>query len=90
MTSFTGYFFCLGGVQLKTICYPTVFSGVYCYMKLQGYRRLVNVTMIYYTINLLSLLIDAYMQLYGYATAMYSDDTAMTVELSIQQYILFY
>ena len=64
--------------------------GVYCYMKLQGYLRLVNVTMVYYTMNLLSLLIDTPMLFYDYTTAMYSDDTAMTVELSIQQYIPFY
>ena len=83
MTSVTGYFFCLGGVQLKTICYPTVFSGVYCYMKLQGYLRIVNVTMIYYTMNILSLLIDAYMQLYGYARQYISVYSAITVELSI-------
>ena len=40
--------------------------------------------------NLLSLLIDPPTLLYSYATAMYSDDTAITVELPIQQYILFY
>ena len=64
--------------------------GVYYYMKLQGYLRLVNVTMIYYTMNILSLLIDTPTLLFDYATAMYSDDTAITVELSIQQYIPFY
>ena len=36
-------------------------------MKLQGYLRLVNVTMIYYTMNLLSLLIDASVALQRYA-----------------------
>ena len=44
-----------------------IFSGVYCSMKLQGYLRLVNVTMIYYTMNLLSLLIDASVALQRYA-----------------------
>ena len=68
----------------------TVFYGVYCYMKLQGYTRLFNVTMIYYTMNILSLLTDTPTQFYSYATVVYSDDTAMTVELPIQQYIPFY
>ena len=40
--------------------------------------------------NLLSLLTDTPTLLYSYATVVYSDDTAMTVELPIQQYILFY
>ena len=72
-----------------SVC-PTIFSRVYCYMKLQGYRSLFNATRINYIMNLLSLLIDTPIQLYDYATVVYSDDTAMTVELSIQQYIPFY
>ena len=81
--------FCIASLFFYA-CMYTVFHGVYCYMKLQGYIRLFNVTMIDYTMNLLSLLIDTPTQLYSYATVVYSDSTAMTVELSIQQYILFY
>ena len=44
------------------------FSRVYCYMKIQGYLRLVNVTMIYYTMNLLSLLTDTPIALQRYAS----------------------
>ena len=57
------------------VCMSTVFYGVYCYMKLQGYRRLVNCYRIYYTMNLLSLLTDALIQFYDYTIdgAIYSD-----------------
>ena len=49
------------------VCMSTVrFSRVYCYMKLQGYLRLFNVTRINYTINLLSLLTDTPTLLYSY------------------------
>ena len=43
------------------------FSRVYCYMKLQGYRRLVNVTRINYIMILLSLLTEASVALQRYA-----------------------
>ena len=68
--------------QYVSVC-SAIFYGVYCYMKLQGYIRLVNVTRIYYTMDYLSLLTDSPTQFYGYATVVYSACTAMTVELSI-------
>ena len=61
------------------VCMSTVFYGVYCYMKLQGYLRLFNVTRIDYTMILLSLLTDSLTQFYSYATVVYSDDTATTL-----------
>ena len=45
--------------QYVSVC-PAIFYGVYCYMKLQGCIRLVNVTMIYYTMDYLTLLTGAY------------------------------
>ena len=58
-------------------------------MKLQGYIRLVNVTRYNCTIGYLSLLTDAYMQLYGYARQYISDSTAMTMEFTVIQYYCF-
>lgn len=68
--------------QYISVC-TAIFYGVYCYMKLQGCTRLSIVTRIYYTMNLLSLLIDSPTQLYDYARQYVSVCPAMTVELSI-------
>ena len=59
-------------------------------MKLQGCIRLVNVTRYNYIMDYLSLLLCPATQFYGYARQYISVYSAMTVELSIQQYILFY
>ena len=59
-------------------------------MKLQGCIRLVNVTRYNYIMDYISLLLCPAMPFYNYARQNISVYSAMTVELSIQQYILFY